>query len=265
MSTIKVVTINIFSDLSLWNRRKALLLRELALLKPDLIALQEVSLQEKNAHWLANELGFPEVFVSPKTGKAGRKEGIAILSRLPFERAETLDLRTQHRVAQYVLPQLEGEQLAFVNGHFFWQPGDSPERLAQIELLLNWLERIPGDPPVVVCGDFNATPESQSVRKMLTRFGSAYAVRHGREPEYTTPTPLPRSKRKLLVTLITYLRYIRISEIRLNWRGTLDYIFVGPRIVVQDSSLVLNRPDPVDPKIYPSDHFGLSATLELND
>lgn len=264
MTTISVVTINIFNDLSLWNRRKALITQQLAELKPDLIALQEVSLKAENAHWLAGELGISDIFISRKTGSAGRKEGIAILSRMPFERAEMLDLRTQHRVAQYVLLQLESWDLVFANGHFFWQPGDSQERLAQVDLLLEWLDKIPGDPRVVACGDFNAVPESQSVRKMLTRFASAYAVRHGHEPEYTTPTPLPRAKLKLLVTLTNYLRYIRIGEFRLDWHGTLDYIFVDRRITVLDSKLVLNRPDPQDPKIYPSDHFGLSATLELN-
>lgn len=264
MTTINVVTLNIFSDLSLWDHRKALILQQLATLKPDLIALQEVSIKAENAHWLAKALDIPEVFLTPKTGSAGKKEGIAILSRVPFERAETLDLRTQNRVAQYVLLQIKDAALAFCNGHFFWQPGESPERLAQVELLLNWLEKIPGEPPAVVCGDFNATPESQSVHKMLSRFVSAFAVRHGHEPEYTTPTPLPRSKLKLLGTLISYLRYIKISEFRLDWRGTLDYIFVDPRISVLDSDLVLNQPDPLDLKIYPSDHFGLSATLELN-
>jgi endonuclease/exonuclease/phosphatase family metal-dependent hydrolase len=261
--TFKVLNINILSDLALWEERRWLLVDGLSALKPDLIALQEVSIPENNARWLAHELEIQHVYLSPKSRKAGRKEGIAILSNLPFENQASLDLKTQHRVAQYVGVRVEGKPLYLANGHLFWQPGQSPGRQQQVDQLLGWLSSIPEDSPVIVCGDFNGTPETPAIRKMRQHFVSAYAAVHGEDPEYTTPTPLPRSKWKLLFTLLNFMRYIRLKDIDLHWRGTLDYIFVNQYLKVIDCQIVLNRPAPGNPNLYPSDHFGLLAILDF--
>jgi endonuclease/exonuclease/phosphatase family metal-dependent hydrolase len=260
---LKVVTINILSDLSRWEERSPLLVHGLAELRPDLVALQEVSLPENNALWLANQLGFPHVYLSPQTGKMGQEEGIAIISRMPFEYQATLDLKTQYRVAQCVQVRVGSQPLIFANGHFFWQPGESPERQQQVELFMVWLDSLRVDAPLVVCGDFNATPESASIEHMRQRLVSAYAARHNHEPDYTSPTPLPHSKPELLRTILRYARYIKVGELRKSWQGTLDYIFVDSSIKVLDCQIVLDQPAPDNPQIYPSDHFGLAATLEL--
>jgi endonuclease/exonuclease/phosphatase family metal-dependent hydrolase len=261
---LKVVTINILSDLTRWKQRRPLLVAGLADLQPDLIALQEASIPANTALWLAGKLEMPHIHLSPKTGKRARREGIAILSRLPFEEQATLDLQTQNRVAQYVRVRADQQTLIFANGHFFWEPGDSSERQRQVERFVEWLNAIPGDPPMVVCGDFNATPETGAIQFMRRQFVSAYAAVHGQEPEYTSPTPLPRSKLGLLGTLFEYRGEISLRDFRLNWRGTLDYIFVDRHVRVLDCQVVLNQPSPLEPKIYPSDHFGLAADIEVN-
>jgi hypothetical protein len=97
---------------------------------------------------------------------------------------------------------------------------------------------------------------------MRASLASAYSAVHGAEPDYTFPTPLPRSKLALLRTLLAYWRDIRLSELSLKMRGTLDYIFVNHRLRVVDARLILDRSAPSDPKLYPSDHFGLMAVLE---
>jgi hypothetical protein len=89
--TFRVLTINILPDLSLWEERRWLLVDDLSALKPDLIALQEVRIPENNAQWLAHELEIQNVYLSPKSGSAGMKESIAILSELPFEDRSSLD------------------------------------------------------------------------------------------------------------------------------------------------------------------------------
>ena len=45
--------------------------------------------------------------------------------------------------------------------------------------------------------------------------------------------------------------------------GCLDYIWVRGSIVVDECRLVFDRPAVDDPGLYPSDHFGLSAHLEV--
>lgn len=263
MPTFKIVTINILSDLKLWEKRRWLLSDGLADLKPDLIALQEVSIPANNTRWLADQIGFQHVHLSPKTGDAGKIEGIAILSRLPLEDQSTLDLKTQNRVAQYAWVRLDGQPVLLANGHFLWQPGESPERQRQIERLLEWLEPLAREHPLVIAGDFNSTPDSPAILKMRQHLVSAYAAIHGADPEYTAPTPLPRSKWETFRTLLNFIRYIRIKDIDLNWRGTLDYIFVNERVQVNDCQIVLDKPSPRDPDLYPSDHLGLMAVLEI--
>jgi endonuclease/exonuclease/phosphatase family metal-dependent hydrolase len=260
---LKVVTINIFIDLSLWGERRWLLVEGLSEQQPDMVAVQEVSIPADNARWLAKQLGFSYVYQTPKMGNAGKKEAIAILSRFPFEDQKSLDLQTQDRVAQYVKVQV-GDQLVLVaNGHFFWQPGESSARQHQIERLVDRLQQVPGKSGMVICGDFNATPDSTSIAVMRQHFTSVYAAKHGHEPEYTTPTPLPRSKLLMVKVFFKFIRYINPTRFRLDWQGTLDYIFINSGLRVLDSQVVLNQPAPDDPTLYPSDHFGVLAVLEV--
>lgn len=261
MPTLTVVTINILRELKRWPERRALLAQGLAEQNADLIAVQEVALPENTAQWLANTLGGYQVWLCPKTGARARREAIAILSRLPVEGHTTLDLRTQWRVAHYVRVDLAGRPLLFCNGHYYWKPLESAQRVRQVRLLLDWLGALPEALPLIAVGDFNGTPESRALQLMRTRFASAYAAVHGREPDWTCPTPLGYSGwahwvKSFLLSLMTN------HQLKL-WRGTLDYIFVNSHIRVNDGRVILNQPAPDDPTLYPSDHVGLAATLEL--
>ncbi len=275
MTSFSLVTINILNDLSLWKARGPLLVEQLAELSPDLIAMQEVTLQGKrsNAHWVADELNrlnpAPEkirpyeVFLCPKTGMYARKEGLAVLSRFPVRHHEQLDLLTQNRVAQIVRFRLAGSELLLVNAHFFWHPGESPERQAQVELLLDFLDTQPVELPVVICGDFNGTPGTPAIERMREYFDSAHNIVHKREPEYTAPSPLPQSPKYRLRNAVAWAMRKRPKPDP-EWRGTLDYIFVDPRLHAEACEVVLNRPADDDPRIYPSDHFGLFAKIGLS-
>jgi endonuclease/exonuclease/phosphatase family metal-dependent hydrolase len=275
MTSFSLVTINILNDLSLWKARGPLLVEQLAELNPDLIAMQEVSLhgESSNAHWVAEQLNrrnpapektpFYEVSLCPKTGGYARKEGLAVLSRLPVRHHEQLDLLTQNRVAQIVRFRLEGSELLLVNAHFFWQPGESTERQAQVELLLDFLDTQSVDWPVIICGDFNGMPGTPAIERMREYFDSAYNIVHKHEPEYTAPTPLPLSSKTRLRKAVAWALGKRPKPDP-EWRGTLDYIFVDPRLHTETCEVVLNRPADDDPRIYPSDHFGLFAEIGLS-
>ena len=82
MTEFSVVTINILNDLSQWEKRRKLLVDQLALLNPDLIALQEVSLKgnSSNAHWIAQQLNqfkdededLYNIYLCPKPGNKNK-------------------------------------------------------------------------------------------------------------------------------------------------------------------------------------------------
>lgn len=272
MSKFSLVSINILNDLSRWRQRRGLLVEQIAELQPDLIAIQEVSIRGKssNAHWLAEQLNrrddasdkHYEVYLCPKTGIYEKREGLAVLSRLPVRGQERLDLLTQDRVAQAITFRLDGETIMLVNGHYYWHPGPSPHRLAQVELLLDWMDTQPAEKPVVVCGDFNGMPGTPAIQFMRQYFDSAHVAIHGEEPAYTCPTPLPPSmKTKLCVAAQVMLGHR--PPLDAAWRGTLDYIFVDPRLQTQSCELVLNHPAKHNASIYPSDHFGLFAQINV--
>ena len=263
---LSVVTLNILNDLRRWDERKDMIVAELRQMQPDLIALQEVKLPLNNGQWIAAQLGGYSVHLTPKDGKKhSQEEGLAILSRVPVEQFTSTSLGAQNRVAQFVQVGVDGKRLLFVNGHFFWYPGEHSKRSQQIAVLHTWLKKHTEIQPagVVVCGDFNGTPETRALQLMRTQFQSAYTLKHGREPDWTCPTPLQWRNEPWRETVFNVAGFA-IQKKRGPWRGTLDYIFVNDRVAVEECSVVFNQHAPHDPTLFPSDHLGLSATLRVS-
>ena len=269
MPSIRLVTLNLLNDRSRWAQRRQLVVDQLAALQPDIIALQEVTPAPDNtARWLADQLGGYDVHYSPFSGKKRDKEGVALLSRSKILRAEWLALSTQSRVASLIEIDTPTRQLIVATTHLHWWPGEARQRDQQVQQLLDWLAPFSAERAVVVCGDFNGTPDMRAIRLMRSRFSSAYSTVHGHEPEYTCPTPLVVDNS--IKTVRDVWRVVRRKFINLitnpknkPWRGTLDYVFVDQHIRVSDCQVVLNQPAPDDTRLYPSDHFGLMADFEV--
>jgi endonuclease/exonuclease/phosphatase family metal-dependent hydrolase len=261
---LRVATINVLNDLSRWHDRRGLLVRGLYEFSPDLIALQEVTepLGHSTSQWLATELGGYSVHLCPKSGWSRKREGIAVLSRLPVEDHEILDLASQQRTAQLVFVRMAGRSVVFCNGHYHWSPGAHAARVRQVGRILERMERLDPGTAVVACGDFNGTPGSPAIVSMRRAFASAHEAYHGTEPEYTFPTPLVSGHR---VREAATRRLLRLFTTRPgdSWRGTLDYIFVSQNVRVVECNVFLDRPSPDDSTLYASDHLGLAAILEI--
>jgi endonuclease/exonuclease/phosphatase family metal-dependent hydrolase len=165
------------------------------------------------------------------------------MTRLPVLGAARLDLDGGSRVAQRMHMRLPGgQQLAFYNTHLHHAAIDDALRLSQAERIVAWLEN-GGDELSVLVGDFNSEPETDVVRLISERFPSAYRVANGTEPDLTAPTPLNATEAARL--------------------ATIDYIFVDPRLAVEDAWLTFTRADPNDDRIYASDHFGIAARVTV--
>ena len=78
---------------------------------------------------------------------------------------------------------------------------------------------------------------------MKGRFRSAFEAVHAREPDKTWPTP--------------------VNDFDPSPPGTLDYIYVSAEFRVANAGLAFNTPAPEAATLYPSDHFGIFACLEL--
>lgn len=261
---LRVVSINILNNRSRWPERLTLLVHELAALAPDLIAVQEVTdpLGFSTAHSLADQLGGYSLRVCPKAGWGRTWEGIAILSRLPVDRHETIDLGGQQRTAQLVRVRVGGRPVVVANTHLYWPAAIHAARVRQVERLLAWLGTSEPGAEAVICGDFNATPGSPAIARMRRSFASAHEAAHGQEPEYTCPTPLVVGGRVRAAITRGLLRLFT-NRPGTTWRGTLDYLFVSPGIRVVECGVILDRSSPDDPTLYASDHLGLMAVLEV--
>jgi endonuclease/exonuclease/phosphatase family metal-dependent hydrolase len=252
MTTVKLATLNLFNRMGQWGMRAPLVIDQLEELAPDVIGLQEVDLVLDQGMWVARQINKrmaeqPHYRIKHATNPDTRASfhSIATLSRIGFEEHEVLDLMTFERVAQRFVFRCGDRPFVFVNTHLHHPPEAQQERVDQIEYLLAWLDRDARHLPTVIAGDFNsyADPPEPAVRLMKSRFRSAVETARGREPEKTWTTP--------------------VNAYDDSPHGTLDYIFVSPEFRVVDAGLAFDRPSPYDANLFPSDHLGLYAMLEL--
>ncbi len=250
MSTVTVATLNLFHQIGRWEERRPLLLDQLVALAPDVLGLQEVNLATDQGMALcrdANErlaASAPyRIFHMGRPGEGAHRQGQAVMSRLPVEAHEGLDYLLDDCVAQRLRLRLEGGALLdFYNTHLHYPPPAVASRLAQAKRLLAWVDTWEGAAATVIAGDFNAYAGEPTVALMKGRFASAHEAVHGREPDKTWPTP--------------------VNTWDPSAPGCLDYVFVqGARIV--DAGLAFHAPHPEDDTLFPSDHLGVMARLEV--
>lgn len=236
---LRVATFNIWHDAGNWPVRLKLITDVLRAADADVIALQEV-LQDsrKNlpnqAETIATALGGYTVhFMSTSPVGAANRYGNAILTRLPVRTVDTIKLEplNDYRTAIRLRVDAHGQPVDIVNTHLAWQPDAGPVRAQQVRGLLEWLPK--DDVPLVLTGDFNAPLDEAALAPIALR-GLDPAL-----PPGATDTTLVTS-RGLPARVI-------------------DHIFAdGDEFAVHDARRI---GDVAVNGEYPSDHFGVAATL----
>ena len=247
MTRLRVATLNILNLADRWEERLPLLLADTAALRPDLLGLQEVVYPMQQDRLLA--AGTPDEYAIHR-GWAGRPEyGNSLLVRAPLaaDGVERLDLghqRAAHRVAM-TLP--DGGSLLVAVTHLHHRVPDATLRDEQAALLVAWLDAAPSTTAQVVMGDFNADPAEPAYGRMVgAGFRSAYAEVTGTEPGVTWPSGLQAPA--------------------MDTDGDpscLDYIWLRGSARAAHARLWADRPAADDPTLFPSDHFGVVATVEV--
>jgi endonuclease/exonuclease/phosphatase family metal-dependent hydrolase len=259
---LRVVTLNLLNDLTYWDERAPLVVDGLAALRPDVIALQEVSLAPNNAAWIVDRLDGFAIEVCSGTGRRTNREGLAILTRCPVLAHDRMEFGHQGRVAQRVVIHHAGARWTICNAHLHWSVRDDRTRREEVTRLLGWLER---GVPTVLCGDFNAPPRYRAVATLRERFVWAQAPPYTGGITPTFPTALRRGpgvRHALRSGAVRVLGPV-IHHRREPWQDVLDYIFVDPVVRVLRCDVVLDSPAPHDPRLFPSDHRGVFAELAL--
>ena len=239
---LKLVTFNIWHNQGDWAARRPLLIDAVRAENPDIVALQEV-LEDaavglpNQAATLAEALGsdYRMFFSSTDAEGAPRRYGNALITRLPvlahdWKKLEPLD---DYRTAVRVRLDVGGRAVDIVDTHLAWQDDAQAVRARQIADLLAWL---PEDgTPLIVMGDFNAV-QADAGLSVLTgpRFFSAL-------PRDSVPTTLNPAKG--------------------HPNRVIDHIFAEVAAFRPvEAHLIGNTPVGGE---YPSDHFGVAATVSL--
>ncbi len=245
----RVATLNLEQDHKRWSDRQPLISGEIAALKPDVIAFNEISVPLQTAKLLRDAAtaatGIPYNLVQQtRVNGLSKVEGEALLSRFPIVETGNFDYQTRDIVALVARVVAEGAPVDFYVTHLYMSRGDDSLRLFQVQQLLAWIGTRADGTPSIVCGDFNASLDAASAGLMATRF----------RPTQTAPTAFtPLADRDGAVSHPYWPRLDRC----------IDYIWISDGIEALASAVCFNRPSADDPSLWPSDHAGVWADLQI--
>lgn len=169
---------------------------------PDIVALQELDVRRARsghvdqAEVIARDLGM-DVHFFPAVRVMEEMYGDAILSRWPARLVKAGSLpgfarfrQIEPRGALWSAVSIEGAEVQVINTHLGLFSG---ERVLQSRSLLGeeWLGDELCRDPVIMLGDFNATPRSRAYRLLTARMRDAQRAVGRRRPMPTFPTRLP--------------------------------------------------------------------------
>ena len=184
---MRVMTWNLWWRFGPWEQRAAAIRQVIASEAPDIVCLQEVwSLDgDSIASWLGAELGYHAAITDdPFAGRrpdGGAGFHNAILSREPLVDVVSHPLPREdgspgHRRALSARTTAAGLTWPVVSTHLDHRFDESAVRQVQADALLHVVAEVRGDPdhdaPAVVCGDFNAPPDSDEIRLLTGRRAS---------------------------------------------------------------------------------------------
>src|SRR4051812_48154653 len=235
----RVVTLNLEQDHKRWSDRHPLIGAEIAGLRPDVIAFNEVSVPLQTAKLLRDvaiaTTGIPYKLVQQtRVNGLSKLEGESLLTRFPIIETGNLDYQTRDIVALVARIMIEEQPIDFYVTHLYMSRGDDPLRLFQVQQLLAWIDSRADGTPSIVCGDFNATLDAHSAGLMSTRFRptqttpTAFTPLAGRDGEVSNPY-WPRMDRCIDHIWISEGIEILASEVCCNWPSPRRSIFVALR------------------------------------
>ena len=267
MDRLRVLTINVWNRQGPWERRLALLRRNIAALAPDVIGLQEVlhhdGLGPNQAEEIAAGLGYETRYGGAWEVGGGLWFGNAVLSRFPIAASEVVPLPTAGEEGRSLLATTidapSGALPLFVT-HLNWKLHHGAARVRQVVEIAGAVERLAptsagGFPPILV-GDFNAEPASDEIR-----FLSGYHAVGGKSV-YFADCHLVRGEGAGHTFVPRKNPYAAVTH---EPDRRLDYVFVrGPDRRLRGEPLACRVVlDESDDGVWPSDHFGVLAEISI--
>ena len=287
--TLRLVTLNLWGTEPPLERRLALAARQLVELAPDVIGLQEVRPLDgrsgpTTAHWLAERLGHAHVLYVPAVrwpdgaiaGRGAGEEGLALVSRWPFVARRALRLPEARPLdARLLLSAQVATEVGAIwvhTTHLHYRLDDGLARAAQVIAIDDAIRacgRGNDDAPQLLCGDFNATPDSDELRFLRglttlagrrTHFQDAWLrchdePRRGDGPDrgitWSSDNRFTRPLRSL--DLDRRIDHVYVTTRKKDGRGTVRACEV----------VLTEREGDADTGICASDHYGVMADVQI--
>ena len=246
---LRVATLNQEQNLKRWEDRRELIAAQLKDLQPDIWALNEIHVPSRTGRWLqkaaATATGTQYALLQQsKVGEDSRIQAEALLTRLPVLDTANLDYQSYDCVALVARFAIEGVLLDVYVTHLIAAHVDDAARQYQAAELLKWMRTRDDADCSVVCGDFNAAPDQPSIGIMSVAYRCT-------QTQPTAFTPLKESG-----GAPAHPEWERFDR-------CIDYIWISPSIKVKATGLCFNTPASHDPHLWPSDHVGVWADLEI--
>jgi endonuclease/exonuclease/phosphatase family metal-dependent hydrolase len=266
-SEVRVATLNLWGHHGAWDERRSVLVDGFRELQPDIIAFQEAVVTD-DYDQVADLLG-ASYHLAHQGGSHAQGTGLSIASRWEVGEVweETLHVTprggpSEIAVAEILAPGPLGA-LLFTHHNASWQLGFEHERELQAVAASRFVDDLLGQREashVVLVGDFNAAPDSASVRfwhglqslgETSVCYRDAWESTHPGDPGHTFTPHNP-----LVVSGDNW-------PLELGRR--IDYVMVrcgdhGPTLEVTSCERIFD--EAVD-GVWASDHFGVVADLAI--
>jgi endonuclease/exonuclease/phosphatase family metal-dependent hydrolase len=265
---VRVLSWNLWWRFGPWEARRPAIAATLARLDADIVCLQEVWEDDDVcfAAELATSLGMHHVF-GTRLDLGGVRFGNAVLSRWPITSHEVLDLPAPSDLDELrtcVRADVHGPRgaLQVYSTHLNWRFDHSHVRQEQVRAICAFIARSRAEGghtfPPLLCGDFNADPDSDEIRVLTGRTATA-------EPKLVFHDAWEVAGRasESSATGATWTNDNPYAVLDLEPDRRIDYVLAGwPKAggAGHVTSCTVECLEPVD-GVVPSDHLGVLATL----
>jgi endonuclease/exonuclease/phosphatase family metal-dependent hydrolase len=172
-TTLRIITWNVWGRYGPWPEREAAIIATLRDARPDIVVLTEswAKGDESQCARLAGPLGLPYHAFSGVTAQEDEAalSGVAVMSRWPIRRESSLTFGGA-RVQAAELSGPRGPIQVYGLVMDAWWFDQSQDRQDAVRDLLTYVnEAQDKQAPLLVCGDFNADPDSDEIRMVTGR------------------------------------------------------------------------------------------------
>ena len=265
---LRVLSWNLWWRFGPWEARRPAIAATLARLEADVICLQEVwdDGQVSFAEVLAAGLGFHHVY-GARLDVDGVRFGNAVLSRWPITGSDVLPLPAEPAVEELrvcVRADIDGPRgpVQVFSTHLNWRFDQSAARQEQVRAICRFIvasRPTAGRPyPPILCGDFNADPDSDEIRMLSGR-----AATPEERLVFHDAWEVAGQASGSSATGATWSNANPYAKLDLEPDRRIDYVFAGwPKAggAGHVTSCRVEGLEPVD-GVVPSDHLAVLAEL----